>query len=228
MKNRQFWCYLRIEQPEHFMTEFIYNARFLLLIIFITTGPLTATSQKAVLENQLYKITLRKDGSFDLLARGQSTAYRFCPVFTLLYRADDPRLKNAGERSIAFRVPAWQLPGSEEFTKDLFKVATPVQWKAKSVSEKEGKISWRFPAHEGALLEAELILPAGREDPLLRYSLRVAEAGWYSVGYTGAPAIDPRDINELLHPNAQSHLIPENPSVRQSGARYGYSRYCYR
>src|SRR5690606_8636065 len=98
----------------------------LFLLILGTAGPLTATSQKAVLENEIYKISLRRDGSFDVLARGQKKARRFQPDFTLLYRADDPQLKIGYERSIAFRVPAWQLAGGDGSTTDLFKMTTPV------------------------------------------------------------------------------------------------------
>lgn len=182
------------------MTRSICKLFFCWTLVFTLLMPPAGLAQQSSLENGRYKISLRKDGSLDISVQGIKTPYRFQPEFTLLYRPDNPQLKTAYERSIAFQVPVWRNVEGTGNTADLFETAVPAHWKAQSVSMTDGKISWKFPTLEGAVLEAQLTLPSGLEYPLLSYRFVSPRQGWYAIGYTGAPAIGPDKVNEIFQP----------------------------
>ncbi|MEZ6191443.1 MAG: hypothetical protein R3C45_09155 [Phycisphaerales bacterium] len=77
----------------------------------------------------------------------------------------------------------------------------------------EGRsIRWRLPRSDSYQLTARVDLPEGDGPPVLRFDFRPAEAGWYSVGYAGAPEADLVDVDEVWQPLIwQEKRFPEAP-----------------
>lgn len=50
-------------------------------------------------------------------------------------------------------------------------------------------VRWKFAANENFALEAAMRLPGGEADPELSFTLKPKHSGYYSVAFTGAPAV---------------------------------------
>ncbi len=73
-------------------------------------------------------------------------------------------------------------------------------------------VIWRFARSDKYQIGARIDLPEGDGPPTLRFDFRPAEAGWYSVGYAGAPSTDIDAIDGLWQPLIwQEKRIPEVP-----------------
>ena len=88
-------------------------------------------------------------------------------------------------------------------TPDYFQAAHVFEYTASSVRRSDGSVTWRLSSDDrssplGALV-ATVDLDA-TPAPLVRVAGRVHEAGWYSLGYTGATAVDPSAAEEIWQP----------------------------
>jgi hypothetical protein len=85
-------------------------------------------------------------------------------------------------------------------TADLFKAAPQVTLTAtKSVPTATG-FSFSFPEHPAFTLEASIELPDPAAPPVLSYRFTPKKDGYYSVGYTGAPAHPLAAVDEIWQP----------------------------
>jgi hypothetical protein len=71
--------------------------------------------------------------------------------------------------------------------------------RADSASIVNGAVRWHFPDRPSGKLEAELTLAAAG-DPSIQFRFTPKSNGWYSIGFTGAPAVAPAKVEWLWQP----------------------------
>ncbi|MGN6555943.1 MAG: hypothetical protein ACTHLW_19725 [Verrucomicrobiota bacterium] len=97
-------------------------------------------------------------------------------------------------------------------TANFWNAARSTALVATAAKVENGVVRWQFPKHPSFQLEANLTLPKGRGEPVLRYTLRVNQSGYYAVAYTGAPATPLADAAEIWQPLIwQEKRFPEQP-----------------
>ena len=85
-------------------------------------------------------------------------------------------------------------------TADLFAAGRATAVRATTSRVEGRRIVWNFPVESPVRLQAELDFPADGTAPRLRFKATAKEDGWYSFGYTGAPACPPAEAEELWQP----------------------------
>lgn len=152
----------------------------------------------AVLQNAQYRIELLENGAVNIAA-GASLERRFAPVFTILYAGEDPQLSYGIWKEAAYVVPSWKARQGAR-TMDLYQAAAQrLTVQATGGTLKDHAVRWDFPANAAGKLDAELLLlPAG--DPQIRFRFTPKSGGWYSIGYTGAPAVSQKEIEAVWQP----------------------------
>ena len=148
----------------------------------------------------------------------------FAPVFTVLRRKDDPQFAVRPNRvkGVGYSVETW-FTGEEETAvpdsmntmvgdgfdpkilkgdqqgriSDVFRAGERITVTAASSEVRDGLIKWTFDGGGRFLLSATMSLPASGE-PVLRINFVPQKDGWYSVGYTGAPAVAPGEAGEFF------------------------------
>jgi hypothetical protein len=83
---------------------------------------------------------------------------------------------------------------------DCYRAAPAARVVAARARTEGNRVSWEFPPHPGFELRATVELPAGAAEPLLTLHFTPKRDGWYSVAYTGAPAPDLMEVDELWQP----------------------------
>jgi len=199
-----------------------------LLAIHSLFSLLLASAASAALQNDRYRLEPRPDGTVRVHA--EAVAADFAPAFTVLYRAEDPRLALRPNRvpGVSYSVETWFtgkasdgpvgdpadlartvgdgwdpsiLAGDQEGrTADLFASGISRRIRANRTRSEHGVVYWEFDADAGFTLSASFTLPAGTAEPVLRVTFTPGRAGWYSVGYTGAPAVSAAGVEELFQP----------------------------
>jgi hypothetical protein len=148
----------------------------------------------------------------------------FASVFTVLLRKDDPQFAVRPNRvkGVGYSIETW-FTGEDESAvadsmntmvgdgfdpkilkgnqkgriSDVFRAGERVTLTAASSEAHDGLIKWTFDGGGRFLLSATMSLPANGE-PVLRVSFVPQKDGWYSVGYTGAPAVAPGEAEEFF------------------------------
>jgi hypothetical protein len=148
----------------------------------------------------------------------------FSPAFTVLLRSDDPQFAVRPNRvkGVGYSVETW-FTGADETAvadsmntmvgdgfdprilkgdqkgriSDVFRAGERVTLTASSSEVTDGAITWKFEGGGRFRLSATLSLPLVGE-PVLRVTFVPRADGWYSVGYTGAPAMEPSAADEFF------------------------------
>ena len=150
-----------------------------------------------------------RDGSVSIARGDQRATYR--PVFTVIRAERDPKLALSSFASTPgetlrdvnaenYPLPGWRRGTDESRTDNVFEAGVPVELAASgSRSLADGGVAWSFPAQRDFTLAAELHPVAGAA-PRLSWTLTAHTPGWYTVGYTGGPAVDPGRAEGFLQP----------------------------
>jgi len=103
-------------------------------------------------------------------------------------------------------------------TANYFRAAPSVTVEASDASASDGRIEWRFADHADFQLSATIDLPKGSEEPRLSMRFVPREGGkWYSVGYTGAPEADAKQLDDAFQPLVwQERRFPNLPFLTES------------
>jgi len=175
-----------------------------------------------------YTISITNKTDLQVILKDGTTRI-FRPEFTVLYSDQNPekqlRRGNFGinqGRSLDYKIPTWgkkvtmpvksgghvmdgfdpQVDQSIEpgRSADYFLSATSnVVYASKAISI-ENSIHWEFPQVFAGRLSATVKLPVGEGGPELSFEFVPAVTGYYSVGYTGAPGITLKEVDELWQP----------------------------
>ncbi|WP_309714724.1 hypothetical protein [Armatimonas sp.] len=85
-------------------------------------------------------------------------------------------------------------------TGNLYRAAASVALTAVRTEVVGQTVHWYFAEHTDFTLKAEVTLLPGQESPRLRFVFTPKRAGFYSVGYVGAAATDPKATQESWQP----------------------------
>ncbi len=169
---------------------------------------------------------MRPDGA--LTIQPDETEFVFRPELTLLFTEKDPKLamRASDIKRVSYNVPTWftgvkntegmknvdtDVAGGDGLdpsilagdtkgrTADALRAAPRAVLTASEASRSGDTVTWKFPAHPVADVTATVNL-AGPYGPELTIRLQAKRAGFYSIGYTGAPATGFDDVEELWQP----------------------------
>lgn len=174
---------------------------FLKLFLFLLL-PLAMSAQPA----NRPTLTLNRDASVTVTMPGTpARSYRVEPRFVVMQRTDDPKLSYQDGRKFdnalgTFKLVGWTKPNSTGLTINFFDAAAPVVMTASAAKQQANAIVWAFPANAQFDLTASLTLPAGAAEPVVRYQLTPKQGGYYSVGFTGMPELDPQQADAIWQP----------------------------
>jgi hypothetical protein len=160
-------------------------------------------ARSATLRNDAYEIALQADGSVAITARGAAAEARtFTPTFHILYRQGNPGFSHKITKEEDYVLPEWSWARADppQRTHDLFKGGNLQTVVAKSATVEKDTIRWTYAPNGLFSLTAALDLPPGDADPKLSWTLVARRESWFSVGFAGAPAADPREIDWLWQP----------------------------
>lgn len=166
--------------------------------------------------------------------------YFFTPSLTLLYSEEDPALalRSAGIQGVKYNVPTWKvLPGKKAdlrltrqnastagdgFDDRILKGSatgrTPNPYHAAQVFHlladhavvRHDTVFVKFRSLKVADVSAYFVLPS-QSYPLLHFELKAVKPGWFSVGYSGAPAYAATEVAEIWQPLIwQETRVPDN------------------
>lgn len=152
----------------------------------------------------------------------------FAPTFRLGHTTDNPQFSlKSLDLPFSYTVPTWKAqPGAKQLegakrdlsqvgegfeedvhgaslkgrTLNIFEAAGFADWELESAEIAADGIDWKFKPSESGRLEAKVTLPAGSEDPVLRFRFTPAKSGWFTINYAGAPAFGPDEMDELWQP----------------------------
>jgi hypothetical protein len=172
--------------------------------------------------------------------QSEKTAYSFTPSFTILYSAADPgmMMKPVNIKTVSYNVLTWTVKDSskadfvqktigketagdgfddrilrkaaEKRTGTIHNVGESMSVKANNVRHAGDTAFFDFPASSKFILKA-YVLKKAKPYPILQYELQPLVQGYFSVGYTGAPALTEEQAMGIWQPLIwQEKRIPEN------------------
>jgi len=101
-------------------------------------------------------------------------------------------------------------------TANYFSAGTAIPVVASGATLKDSVIEWMFPENDTFSISARVILKAGAY-PKIELSITPKIKGWFSAGYTGAPAFDIRDCQEIWQPLIWQELrFPNLPYLSEA------------
>ena len=93
------------------------------------------------------------------------------------------------------------LQGSKSSrTPNLFYAAPQIYINAENVQASTTAFKYTFADNPAFQFGAMLTLPSGTEPPILRYLFTPKKAGYYSIGYIGAPQYQLDELDEIFQP----------------------------
>lgn len=173
------------------------------------------TSTSIILTNSRYELVYNKNNNtFDLKELKSNVVRTFNPSFNVVYNSTKPSIAMTGITQ-DFNYKTVSFGGSN----DLFSTnagGLTVRGTPTSITESNGVISLVYQDNASYTLTAKIYLPTGDEEPVIESSLKALAAGYFSVGYNGAPELDRSEIKELFQPlpftglrvPASSYLTP--------------------
>ncbi len=158
---------------------------------------LSAAFADTVLTNESYAIRVEEGGALLVTPRGGKDVV-FRPEFTVLIQDGPLAVKKVKWDQPVYNLIGWELPGGK-VVRDVFQIGRKVVLRDPVVTVENGLVRWKFsdPALD---LTAEVSLPEGGGDPVLKYTAAFREAAVFSLAYTGAPALPLKDVAELWQP----------------------------
>ncbi|MEJ7828897.1 MAG: hypothetical protein WKF91_11890 [Segetibacter sp.] len=158
------------------------------------------------LSNNSYTVRVQNDASIDITLKGSNNKYRFYPKFIIMARDENPKLASQNAHRIipgfkgVVSIPTWEKPGSKEIVADFFQAAKPVTVVATSAKIVKSQVVWTFADNSVFKIEASCFLQSGINEPVIKYNFLPKKTGWYSIGYTGSPEVDPSVIDAIWQP----------------------------
>ena len=97
-------------------------------------------------------------------------------------------------------LPRWRAANGAGMTEIVYDAGSVTEVRAASARTlADGGVVWTFEPTQHFTLEAE-VHPVANEPPRISWKFTARTPGWYTVGYTGAPATDPATADGFLQP----------------------------
>ena len=216
------------------------------LVLLILFSGLAANGRAAQPATAPYRLSSAPTGAITIERGGVRVVYE--PVFTIVRSESDPQLglsrfaSTPGESLEGVNVenyplPRWRAANGNGMTDVLYDAGSVTEIRAASAHAlPDSGAVWSFEPNRHFTLEAE-IHPVANEPPRISWKFTARTPGWYTVGYTGAPASDPATADWLLQPLIwQEKRFPRAPLlsaesmgglpltlVTRAGTTYGLS-----
>lgn len=88
---------------------------------------------------------------------------------------------------------------------------------AEQLIEENGVFKWVFPENEELQLEATVSIEKGDSFPSIKFNFTALKNGYFSVGYSGAPATDIKNVDEIWQAMIWSEKrFPNGPYITES------------
>ncbi len=167
------------------------------------------------LTNSRYELVYNTtNNTFDVKEIKSNVVRTFTPNFNVIYKSTKPTIAMA-LISQNFNYKTVSFGG----TNDLFSANAggfTVRGTPTTITESNGIITLVYQDNASYTLTARIYLPNGNEEPVIESTLKALVAGYFSVGYYGAPELDRTEIKELFQPlpftglrvPASSYLTP--------------------
>jgi hypothetical protein len=170
-----------------------------LLLLFCLIFHVSLFAQSVTLKNEVYRLSPGKGGAFTVENK-DGAASTFQPVFTILYRAANPGLWRYQDSSSNLVVPRWNYLDRKGTTIVQYEAAKVIRVRAGSYKMDGNGIVWLFPPDSLFQLSATVELEQGTGEPKISFSFSPRKEGWFSVGYAGAPEINPEKAESIWQP----------------------------
>ncbi len=169
----------------------------------------TATCASAQTPATPYRLEAESAGTMAVERDGKSVDYQ--PVFTIIRADSDPKLhfspfsstpgkKTDGVNVENYPLPQWRGASGAGTTDVLYDAGAVTQVRASSSRALPGGgVAWSFAPQRDFTLSAEM-RPVAGGPPRISWTFTARTPGWYSVGYTGGPAVDPAVADGFLQP----------------------------
>jgi hypothetical protein len=193
------------------------------LIGFVLLALAAATSSGAAPSPPPYQISVAPSGAVTVERGGKRSIYQ--PTFTIVRATTDPKLGLSGFASTPgeslegvnvdnYPLPNWQAATGGKRTEIIYEAgAVTVVRATGSRSLEGGGVAWTFASDPNFTLEADVHAVAG-QPPRIAWKFTARTPGWYTVGYTGGPAIDPAAADSFLQPLIwQEKRFPRAPLI---------------
>ncbi len=153
------------------------------------------------LENSAYKVAI--DQNFDIFVKNKNsnTTSTFTTQFTVIYNATRPKLSSTSDLTAT-----WTSAG-----KNLFGTGTNTSVTAVKAEIIDNNIVLTYPSQTNFDLAASLDLSTEYNEPALSYTLTANTAGWFMLGYTGAPETDPNTMEKFHQPTMWDDALINPP-----------------
>lgn len=173
------------------------------------------SSTNIKLTNSRYELIYNTtNNTFDVKEIKSNVVRTFSPSFNVIFNSAKPTIA-MGLISQNFNYKTVSFGG----TNDLFSTnagSFAVKGTPTSISNQNNIITLDYQNNASYTLTAKIYLPSGNEEPVIESTLKALVAGYFSVGYYGAPELDRTEIKELFQPlpftglrvPASSYLTP--------------------
>ena len=99
-----------------------------------------------------------------------------------------------------YPLPRWRAASGSGTTDVVYQAGSVTEVRATgSRTLPDGGVAWTFESAQHFTLEAE-VRPVADEPPRISWKFTASTPGWYTVGYTGAPASNPATADGFLQP----------------------------
>ncbi|HJY38639.1 MAG TPA: hypothetical protein VJ299_14275, partial [Steroidobacteraceae bacterium] len=156
-----------------------------------------------------YRLSSAANGALTVERGGKRAVYQ--PTFTVIRSEADPQLRLSGFASTPgeslegvnvenYPLPRWRAANGNGMTDVLYEAGSAVEVRASSARPlTDGGVAWTFEPTAHFTIEAE-VHPVANEPPRISWKFTARTPAWYTVGYTGAPAVDPATADGFLQP----------------------------
>lgn len=168
--------------------------------------------------------------------------YIFSGKFILISREDDPNLQMKNFTNYRYFSSSWETDGlpAEKMIKekkrdsssggdgiddrmsdvkgkrtfDLFYAGKNQLIVPVAIAQDDSVIRFIYPENDEYEFKAWMECPEGGDSPVIKYSFRPGQSGYYSVGYLGAPSFEPETAEEFWQPMVwQQKRFPEQSYI---------------
>ncbi|GFE79966.1 hypothetical protein GCM10011487_19660 [Steroidobacter agaridevorans] len=176
-------------------------------VLFLAACVASATAAASSTES--YQLKAAPNNAVTVERAGKRAVYQ--PVFTVIKATSDPKLRLSGFASTPgeslegvnvenYPLPRWRAASGEGNTDIVYEAGAVTEIRATSSRALDnGGTAWTFAANPDFTLEAE-VRPVPGEAPRISWKFTARTPGWYTVGYTGAPASNPAGDDGFLQP----------------------------
>ncbi|HEX7116465.1 MAG TPA: hypothetical protein VF193_15170 [Steroidobacter sp.] len=158
--------------------------------------------------DRTYRLDVDSSGAVTIERDGKRAVYQ--PVFTIIRAETDPKLHLSNFASTPgeslegvnpenYPLPNWRAADGSGTTEVVYEAGSVTEVRATSSRKVDGAVVWIFEPDANFTLEAEVSEVEG-EAPRIAWKFTARTPGWYTIGYTGAPASDPQASDGFLQP----------------------------